>query len=267
MRDSWDDRIHRAETLAARMGAADAMLGFYVRLLGIQKDIYESLRNRRLTGDVALDATAETQFAPKLLAMTVSSGPATLRERAEQLQSGTDFEGLAQRFWQSPSDRDFFGKALVQPYLERLAEQRVPPRHRDHLRDRGIGAPGLSQAGRCPFCAGAPQLSILEEHAASLESGGRQLQCANCLNRWPCRRVVCVACGEEDEHKLAYYQSDEFPHIRVDSCETCGHYLKSIDLGKLGLAVPIVDEMAGAALDAWAVEKGFTKIELNLAGM
>ena len=257
MRDSWDDRIHRAETLAARMGAADAMLGFYVCLLRIQKDIYESLRNRRLTGDFAVDANGEMPFAPKLLAMTIRNGPTALRERAERLQSHTAFEEIGQAFWHSPSDRDFFGKALVQPYLERLAELRVPPRRRDHLRGER----------RCPFCGGAPQLSILEENAASLESGGRQLQCANCLNRWACRRIVCVHCGEEDEHKLGYYQADEFPHVRIDSCEVCRHYLKSIDLGKLGLAVPIVDEMAGAALDAWAAEHGLTKIELNLAGM
>jgi FdhE protein len=257
MRDSWDDRIQRAETLAARTRAADAMLGFYVCLLRIQKDIYEWLRNRPLTGELAADTTGETQFAPKLLAMTVSNGPTTLRERAERLPSSVDFEEIAQPFWHSPSDRDFFGKALVQPYLERLAELRVPPRHRDHLRGER----------RCPFCGGAPQLSILEEHAASLESGGRQLQCANCLNCWTYRRIVCVHCGEEDEHKLGYYQADEFPHVRIDSCETCRHYLKSIDLGKLGLAVPIVDEMAGVALDAWAADQGLTKIELNLAGM
>jgi FdhE protein len=257
MRDSWDDRIHRAETLSALAGAGEAMLGFYVHVLRIQKDIYQSLQDRRLAGEPAADATPAMQFASKLLTMTARRGPAPLREQAERLLSGAGFEEIARPFWHEPSDRDFFGKALVQPYLERLAQQQVQPRHRDHLRGER----------RCPFCGGAPQLSILEEHAASLESGGRQLQCANCLYRWTYRRVVCVHCGEEDEHKLGYYQTDEFPHLRIDSCDTCRRYLKSVDLGRLGLAVPIVDEMSGVALDAWAVEKGFTKIELNLVGM
>jgi len=257
MRDSWDGRIHRAETISGSGGAADAMLAFYVYLLRIQKDIYESFRNRSLTGELASDATPEMQLAPKVLTATVSKGPAALRERAEQVLSRAAFEEIAAPFWHKPSDRDFFGKVLVQPYLERLAEQRVRPRYRDHLRGER----------RCPFCGGAPQLSILEEHAASLQSGGRQLQCANCLNRWTFRRVVCVHCGEEDEHQLGYYQSEEFPHLRIDSCDTCRHYLKSIDLGKFGLAVPIVDEVSGVALDAWAVERGYQKIELNLVGM
>jgi FdhE protein len=257
MSDSWDDRIHRAEALSAEGGAAEAMLTFYVYLLRIQKDIYNSFRNRKLSGELASDVTPEMQFAPRLLTMTVSKGPAALRERAEQLQSRTVFEEIALPFWHKPNDRDFFGKVLVQPYLERLAEQKIRPRYRDHLRGER----------RCPFCGGPPQLSILEEHAASLESGGRQLQCANCLNRWTYRRVVCVHCGEEDEHKLGYYQAEELPHVRIDSCETCRRYLKSIDMGKLGLAVPIVDEVAGVALDAWAADKGYTKIELNLIGM
>jgi hypothetical protein len=33
------------------------------------------------------------------------------------------------------------------------------------------------------------------------------------------------------------------------------------------LAIPLVDEIAAAALDLWAVEHGYTKIELNLVGL
>jgi formate dehydrogenase maturation protein FdhE len=33
-----------------------------------------------------------------------------------------------------------------------------------------------------------------------------------------------------------------------------------------GLAVPLVDEVATAALDVWAMERGFNKISPNLMG-
>lgn len=258
MRDSWDDRIRRADALAAPPGPAQAILSFYAQLLRIQKDLYESFRSRRLTGELSADATPEMQLAPPLLKMALAKGPAALRERAERLLSASaKFDEIVSRYSYKPDDRDFFGKALLQPYLERLRDDRVRPRYRDHLRGER----------RCPVCGGAPQLSILEEHADTLASGGRQLQCANCLNAWTFRRVVCVSCGEEDEAKLGYFQSEELPHLRVDSCDTCRRYVKSIDLGKLGLAVPIVDEVAGVALDVWATEHGFTKIELNLIGM
>ena len=258
MRDSWDDRVRRADELSAVSGPAHALLVFYAYLLRMQKDLYDSFRLRRAIGDMAADLTPEMQFAPQLLQMTMHRGPAPLREGAEAIQSGNrSYEDIVRPFWHQPSDRDFFGKALAQPYMQRLLDSRVRMIHRDHLRGER----------RCPVCGGAPQLSILEEHAVALESGGRQLQCANCLNRWTFRRVVCVACGEEDERKLGYYRSEELPHQRIDSCETCRRYIKSIDLGHLGLAVPIVDEVAGVALDAWAAERGYRKIELNLVGM
>jgi len=93
------------------------------------------------------------------------------------------------------------------------------------------------------------------------------LQCGTCFTTWPFRRVLCVHCGEDDERKLGYFHSDVFDHLRVDACETCRHYVKSVDLTRLGLAVPIVDEVAGAALDVWAHERSYEKVELNLVGL
>jgi formate dehydrogenase maturation protein FdhE len=35
----------------------------------------------------------------------------------------------------------------------------------------------------------------------------------------------------------------------------------------MDVAVPVVDEVAGASLDLWALERGYQKIELNLVGL
>jgi formate dehydrogenase maturation protein FdhE len=43
-------------------------------------------------------------------------------------------------------------------------------------------------------------------------------------------------------------------------------YLKSIDLTKTGLAVPVVDELATLPLDLWAHEHGYEKLQINLLG-
>jgi formate dehydrogenase maturation protein FdhE len=40
-----------------------------------------------------------------------------------------------------------------------------------------------------------------------------------------------------------------------------------VDLTRLGIAVPVVDEVAGASLDLWAREHDYQKIELNLVGL
>ena len=76
--------------------------------------------------------------------------------------------------------------------------------------------------------------------------------------------MLCPNCGEENHEKLPVYTTKEFPHIRVEACDSCRHYLKAIDLTVDGLAVPEVDEIASVALDLWAAENGYTKLVPNL---
>ena len=163
-------------------------------------------------------------------------------------------------YWRAPTDWQFFPKAILQPYAEWLAHAGRSPSDR----------PPVRGGNHCPTCGGAPQLSVLQAAAgggSSLEGGSRHLLCATCLGTWSFRRVLCPGCGEEDERKLVYFHSPDFEHLRIDACESCRQYLKSVDLGQLGLAVPLVDEVAGAPLDIWAREHGYRKIELNLVGL
>jgi FdhE protein len=157
--------------------------------------------------------------------------------------------------WRTPSDEHFFARVILQPYAQCLAAYGLRPIDRDLPRADTV----------CPFCGGAPQVSILEQSPDS--NGGRLLQCGTCFTTWPFRRILCPRCGEEDERKLGYFRSPAYDHLRVDACETCRHYLKSIDLTRLGLAVPLVDEVASAPLDLWARERGYEKIHLNLVGL
>lgn len=74
-------------------------------------------------------------------------------------------------------------------------------------------------------------------------------------------------CGEEDKEKLPVYIAGGLDYVRVEACESCHAYLKSVDLTKDGFAVPVVDEIATVALNLWADEHGYVKIETNLLGM
>jgi FdhE protein len=84
---------------------------------------------------------------------------------------------------------------------------------------------------------------------------------------WEYRRIVCPACGEEDVHKLAVYTAKEFAHVRVEACDTCHAYIKSVDLTKDGHAVPAVDELATIPLNLWAADHGYHKLQTNLLGI
>lgn len=187
--------------------------------------------------------------------MAEEHGPGQLEEAARELAATGEHKCrqlLLDHVAGRPADPclDFFARAAVQPYAEHLAA--------------GMVSGPLPGKGLCPLCNAKPQLGVLRPEG---EGAKRSLLCSFCLLEWEFRRLLCPCCGEERESKLPFYRAQELPHIRVESCESCGHYLKSVDLAQDGLAVPVVDEIAASALDLWASDRGLTKIAVNLLGL
>jgi FdhE protein len=262
-RDTWPRRIQRAADLSAIDTPSRALLVFYAALLRSQRHLYDQLRT---SADWRPRGTPErdvAQFRPQLtivLRAVANAGPEPLAIEARRLIEAGDADliEILLRSWRVPSDRQFFAKAVLQPYAQCLAERGMTPVDRERPR----------VDNRCPFCGGSPQLSLLSGAGdAALEGGARALQCATCFTIWPFRRALCPQCGEEHERQLGYFATTAFDHIRLETCETCKHYVKCVDLTRLGVAVPLVDDVASAPLDAWAAEHGYTKIELNLVGL
>jgi FdhE protein len=243
---SWDTCIDRCNHLAQQSSSTRELLTFYAALLPTQKQIYDSL-------PAAPELSELRKQLPALIQVVKSTGPAPLAEQANELiaASAETLDQLLFDYWHTRSDKQFFAKALIQPYAQRLAKSRVLDRHEN----------------QCPFCLGKPQVSFLKTLEAGAESGNRNLLCATCLSSWEFRRVVCATCGEENPARLSYFQTNEYEHVRIEACDSCKHYIKGVDLTRLGFAEPLVDDVATAALDLWAVEKGYTKIELNLVGL
>jgi FdhE protein len=98
------------------------------------------------------------------------------------------------------------------------------------------------------------------------DGGKRFLLCSFCNREWEFRRIYCSTCGEEAEEKLPVYVAEQFPHVRVEACETCKFYLLTIDLTKDGNAVPLVDDLAAIPLTLWAHEHGYSRLQPNLLG-
>jgi FdhE protein len=79
--------------------------------------------------------------------------------------------------------------------------------------------------------------------------------------------MTCAGCGERSGNQLPIYREGaQFPHVRIDACQTCHQYLLTLDLRQETAAVPVVDELACLPLDLYARERGFTKITPNLLG-
>ncbi len=72
---------------------------------------------------------------------------------------------------------------------------------------------------------------------------------------------------ESNPDKLPVYSEDGHPAIRIEACDTCRRYLKSIDLSLDPRPIPEIDDLLSLALDLWAIEQGFMRIEAGLAGI
>ena len=262
MTEWWDKQIYRADQLAAQSSGSKELLLFYAQLLRSQKEIYEFLRSHKdwlPSGDLEPDLPVIRKAFSELLKVVELYGPETLAGEACSLSEASPeiIDEMLMGHWSNPSDIQFFAKAFLQPYGCCLAKCGTEPIRREMVASERY----------CPFCSGNPQVSFLRSQEPNAESGNRYLICATCLSSWEFRRVVCANCGEERPAKLGYFQSPEFDHIRIEACDTCRHYIKGVDLTRLGFASPLVDEVSAAPLDVWAREHGYTKIELNLVGL
>ncbi len=248
---TYDARIARAEHLAANHPAAAAAAQFLRRAGAVSK---ADVRRTPVKKTKPICARWLCHF-PALIKLIARTGTDLLINFAAQNLSAADAQlQLLAAAWEGGEALDpaarFYARVLLQPYAEYLAS-------------RGdINASGADPT--CPFCNARPVAGVLRGEG---DGGKRWLLCSLCSTEWQYRRVLCPGCGEENKDKLPIYTAAEFPAARVDACDTCHTYLKSIDLTKDGHAIPIVDEIATVALNIWAEEHDYVKLETNLLGM
>ncbi len=269
-KSAWNERIKRAEDLAARLPFASEMLLFYREIACFQRDLYGQLLSgsrkefKKQNGDflrTEFDLALIMPHFPSLLSLVARVGPPPLASRAQDLgrQGRPEWDQLLTTYWEQGGRFEpmadylstFCARAFLQPYAEWLAERAVQPQI-------------IATQPVCPHCQAMPQVGVLRQEG---DGSKRSLICSLCATEWGYRRIVCLFCGEEDEKKLCYYAADGFEHVRVEACERCKTYIETVDLTKNGLAVPLVDELASVPLTLWAQEKGYTKRQSNLLGM
>ena len=230
----WERRIARAAELERDHPTAAEFLRFYRELTAFQSGL-------------RVDPAMREQL-PALLDLARRRGTAVLAERASWLQAHVD-QWDAEFSRRDDAVISFFLRALEQPYFERQAMQ--------------AKVDTTTVQPTCPFCFEKPVVAVLRPEG---EGGRRTLLCGRCFIEWEFRRLLCPGCGEEDRDKLPVYSAAEFPHIRVEACDTCRHYLKAVDLTRDGRAVPEVDDLAAVPLDLWASEHGYQRLAPNLFG-
>ncbi len=265
----YDKRIRRAEHLKSVHPFAQEVLTFYIKVAEFQKSLYAQVLAARQPSDAGgqssslLEDSEIQALLPRFnefLILVVEHGPATLAEFARRLstESPGSWADVLGGYWNAGGHElraaaafdQFLPRAFLQPYAEQLAKE-VPSRQIS-------GSPTL-----CPVCGARPLLGVLRPEG---DGGKRFLLCSFCLKEWDFRRIFCATCGEETENKLPVYIAEQFPHMRVEACETCKFYLRTIDMTKDGNAVPLVDDLAAIPLSLWAEEHGYSRAQPNLLG-
>ena len=265
----YDARIRRAERLSSPHSAATEFLEFYKHVASFQKLLSANIaaaHQVRPSSVSSSDLRDGLDFAVLLphfrgyLSVIENYAPPALTEAARQfaLLSSDSWIASLEAYSQNAGVFDqqvgafaqFLPRAFLQPYAEFRAA--LAPR-----------APQVTTPRLCPLCGSRPVLGVLRPEG---DSGKRFLLCSFCLQEWEFRRILCPTCGEEAEGKLPVYIAEDSPHVRVEACDTCKFYLRTIDLTKDGNAVPLVDDLAAIPHTLWAHEQGYSRLQPNLLG-
>jgi hypothetical protein len=257
---SWDERRARALRLAGSHAAVAGPLRFAAGLFRLQGRIAKALEEahgvRPLSGHPDRDFDRLLDVAEGLLAFTESEGSPELAEiaKARRADEPDTARSRLLLYWGGEREAagDFLSRALLRPYVETLA-------------GAGIAPERPRREGLCPFCGGRPIVAVREGDPAS-PGVHRGLVCGLCGATSLFSRTRCPSCLEEEPAKLPRFQAELFPAVRLDACESCRLYVKSIDLGLERSAIPEVDDLASLEMDLWAVREGYRRIEPGWGG-
>lgn len=258
-----EERSARARRLAAEHPAAAELLTFYAALADYQAKLAvraSSAPPASLPFSTALPVDLMVTAIPGFLDWLEQTAPAMLAAAAHAMR------GVATEEWRRlvdvrTADQDdlddptaFVVEAIVQPFAEAIASAR-------HGQIDPVTAEGSGHPPRCPVCSARPIVGVLHEEG---HGARRALVCGRCLSEWTYLRVLCPACGEQRFDALPVFTADVFGHVRIEACDSCHTYLKTIDLTKDGHAVPVVDDIASVSLDLWARDRGYARLRPNL---
>jgi hypothetical protein len=254
----FEQRATRADALAQQSTVARSPLAFAAGLYRAQgavaRTIEKAHADRGLVGRLDDDLGAFAGTLELVLHYAADQGPEALSEIAKTYTRDDPRARLC-TWWNGgrSGNDDYLARALLRPYAVVLGSLELGP-----------GRPVVS--GACLFCGGLPWIASRVSSGNS-EGAQRLLGCALCGNEWPAGRIRCPACGEERPDKLASFQSERHPTVRIETCATCRVYVKSIDLTVDARAIPEVDDLLSLSMDLWAAEEGYGRLEPGLAGI
>ncbi|MFA7013775.1 MAG: formate dehydrogenase accessory protein FdhE [Desulfobacterales bacterium] len=179
----------------------------------------------------------------EVLIAAMDKGDLKVEDLCRALLAGNDsvFEKYAEELKVDKKLLAFIAYNSVKPSLVVFAEKTAQQLEPDYYWGKGY----------CPVCGSAPAIAVLQGE------GERFLRCGFCGHSWSAMRIYCPFCENKDSKTLSYFYSESEPEYRVDICEACNKYIKTVDLRKLSrdCYMPL-EQVATLHLDLKAQEMG-----------
>ncbi len=147
---------------------------------------------------------------------------------------------------------------LEPPALQAVAELGVLPLLQACARQLAGGVPDGWREGYCPICGAWPTFA----EARGVERT-RRLRCGRCGSDWEGEWLRCAFCGNADHHRLGgLVPAQDGERQRVETCEGCGGYLKTIArLTPAAASEVLLEDLATVDLDVAALAQGYRRPE------
>jgi FdhE protein len=157
------------------------------------------------------------------------------------------FQALSNKTGVSTGILLFCAFHCAKPFYESAAEKLLLPAEEEDIWMRR----------QCPVCGSDAQLSKLDK-----EDGKRHLYCLLCGAEWRFMRLKCSYCNSALTGGMKFMAEEGSPW-RIDVCDQCRGYLKTLDEkktgGNSGEFVPAVADVATLYLDLFAEKEGYKK--------
>ena len=277
-----EDHVRYLEEHAEKAAATltDGTLRFYRELYAYQRDLMEVYsKDERLPAlersQLPLSRHAEDAFASEGIAALLGGGIAPLAGIMGSHNPGLDLSSIARALSGDHKTMLLAVKAALNldaPRLEQLALAHrtgadeaifliinwLKPFFAVLREKNGERITDSDEAFMCPFCGYHADMAAI---VAGMD-GKRFLYCSLCGHRWQYRRIACAVCGTENASDLEYLSSEEESRYRIDVCNSCGGYVKTVrlarfeDINECDLAV---ENLLTPQLDSAAMQKGYRR--------
>ena len=278
---NFDLAIKRLEQLKVEKKELKGMLDLYQNILEFQKAMINEQKrdlpmvttavDKPLLGFLGnLEGDILSKAAGKFFKFLLSFGTSQMKAAASGAMENDSFkpEKINATFLDYIKD----GKVVpgVSPEFLRLTVFSVAPIFLSPLSEKlEKELPEDFESVTCPFCGSKAQVGYLSKS----ENGRRYIVCPVCYGKWHIKRDRCANCGNEgleENYYLFVDNSNEDEHCKIEICDKCNHYIKSVDeriLDKKGIpCVPFVEDLATVYLDIKVLAEGYKKTNPSLFG-